>query len=79
LVGHSQLDLFGADFADVMDESFKDKLIKFARNPHELSGKSSSGYLVELKAGKTPNRKSRMTISSLEQMKDILLLVFKMY
>lgn len=79
LVGHSQADLIGIDIAEVMDESSGEKLIDFAQERLARPGKGASDHMTQLKSKKSPNRKARITVSSLDHLQGVFLLVVRPY
>lgn len=77
LVGYSQTDLIGLDIAEVMGESSRERLIAFAKRRLRHPRKSPSYSVVHLKAARTRNKKARITIASLNHIKDVFLLIIR--
>jgi len=77
LVGYSQTDLIGLDIAEVMDESSHKRLSAFAKRCLRHPKKSPSYSVVHLKAVKTRNKKAKITVASLNHIKDVFLLIIK--
>jgi len=77
LVGYSQTDLIGLDIAEVMDESSRKRLIAFAKRRLRHPRKSPSYSVVHLKAARTRNKKARITVASLNHIKDVFLLIIR--
>ena len=77
LVGYSQTDLIGLDIAEVMDEPSRKRLIAFAKKRLSRPKKSPSYSVVRLKAAKTPNKKAKITVASLNHMRDVFLLIVR--
>jgi excisionase family DNA binding protein/PAS domain S-box-containing protein len=77
LVGYSQTDLIGLDIAEVMDESSRKRLIAFAKRRLGHPKKSPSYSVVHLKAAKTRDKKAKITVASLNHIKDVFLLIIR--
>jgi excisionase family DNA binding protein/PAS domain S-box-containing protein len=78
LVGYSQTDLIGLDIAEVMGESSRERLIAFAKRRLRHPRKSPSYSVVHLKAARTRNKKARITVASLNHIKDVFLLIIRL-
>ena len=77
LVGYSQTDLIGLDIGEVMGESSRERLIAFAKRRLRRPRKSPSYSVVHLKVAGAQNKKARMTVASLNHIKDVLLLIIR--
>jgi excisionase family DNA binding protein/PAS domain S-box-containing protein len=77
LVGYSQTDLIGLDIAEVMDESSRKRLMAFAKRRLRHPKKTPSYSVVNLKAGKTAKKKAKITVASLNHMRDVFLLIVR--
>jgi excisionase family DNA binding protein/PAS domain S-box-containing protein len=77
LVGYSQTDLIGLDIGEVMSESSRERLIAFAKRRLHHPRKSPSYSVVHLKAAGTRNKKARITVASLNHIKDVFLLIIR--
>jgi excisionase family DNA binding protein/PAS domain S-box-containing protein len=77
LVGYSQTDLIGLDIGEVMGESSRERLIAFAKRRLRHPRKSPSYSVVHLKAARTRNKKARITVASLNHIKDVFLLIIR--
>jgi excisionase family DNA binding protein/PAS domain S-box-containing protein len=77
LVGYSQTDLIGLDIGEVMGESSRERLIAFAKRRLHHPRKSPSYSVVHLKAASTRNKKARITVASLNHIKDVFLLIIR--
>jgi excisionase family DNA binding protein/PAS domain S-box-containing protein len=77
LVGYSQTDLIGLDIGEVMGESSRERLIAFAKRRLHHPRKSPSYSVVHLKAARTRNKKARITVASLNHIKDVFLLIIR--
>jgi excisionase family DNA binding protein/PAS domain S-box-containing protein len=77
LVGYSQTDLIGLDIGEVMGESSRERLIAFAKRRLRHPRKSPSYSVVHLKAASTRNKKARITVASLNHIKDVFLLIIR--
>ncbi len=77
LVGYSQTDLIGLDIAEVMGESSRERLIAFAKRRLRHPRKSPSYSVVHLKAARTRNKKARITVASLNHIKDVFLMIIR--
>ena len=78
LVGYSQTDLIGLDIGEVMGESSRERLIAFAKRRLRHPRKSPSYSVVHLKAARTRNKKARITVASLNHIKDVFLLIIRL-
>jgi excisionase family DNA binding protein/PAS domain S-box-containing protein len=77
LTGFSQADLIGLDIAELIDESFKDRLNKLAKRRSKSRAKGKRDYTADLKTKKKGQKKARITIASLNNTKEVFLLVLK--
>jgi excisionase family DNA binding protein/PAS domain S-box-containing protein len=77
LTGFSQADLIGLDIGDVIDESSKDRLTKFAHSRMENPAQGPLDYMANLKAGENGKKRARITVGSLDHMKGVFLLIMK--
>jgi excisionase family DNA binding protein/PAS domain S-box-containing protein len=77
LVGYSQTDLIGLDIGEVMGKSSRERLIAFAKRRLRHPRKSPSYSVVHLKAAGTRNKKARITVASLNHIKDVFLLIVR--
>lgn len=77
LTGFSQADLIGLDIAELVDESLKDKLNKLAKKPMKSRAKGWPDYTADLKTKKKGQKKARITVASLNNRKEVFLLVLK--
>ena len=77
LVGYSQTDLIGVHIAEVMDESSRKRLVAFAKRRLRDPKKNPSSSVVHLKAAKTGDKKAKITVASLNHIKDVFLLIIR--
>jgi excisionase family DNA binding protein/PAS domain S-box-containing protein len=77
LTGFNQTDLIGLDIAELIDESFKDRLNKLAKRRSKSGAKGKRDYTADLKTKKKGQKKARITIASLNNTKEVFLLVLK--
>jgi excisionase family DNA binding protein/PAS domain S-box-containing protein len=78
LTGFSQADLIGLDIAALMDESLKDRLNKLAKKRTKSPAKGKRDYTTHLKIKKKGQKKARITVASLNNTKEVFLLVLKL-
>jgi len=77
LTGFSQADLIGLDIAELVDESLKDRLNKLAKRRTKSRAKGWPDYTADLKTKKKGQKKARITVASLNNTKEVFLLVLK--
>jgi excisionase family DNA binding protein/PAS domain S-box-containing protein len=77
LTGFSQADLIGLDIAELIDESLKDRLNKLAKKRTKSRAKGKRDYTADLKTKKNGQKKARITVASLNNTKEVFLLVLK--
>ena len=75
LVGHSQADLIGLNIAEVIDDTSQEGLIGFAQRRMQQPGKEPADYITHLKTDRNGKKKIRITAGSLNNIKDVFLLV----
>jgi excisionase family DNA binding protein/PAS domain S-box-containing protein len=77
LAGYGQMDLIGADIAEVMGESSRKRLMSFAKRRLRHPGKSPSSYVARLKTDKIGEKKAKITVAALNHIRDLFLLIIK--
>jgi excisionase family DNA binding protein/PAS domain S-box-containing protein len=77
LTGFRQADLIGLDIAEVIDESLKDRLNKFSKRRTKSRAKGWPDYTADLKTKKKGQKKASITVASLNDTKEVFLLVLK--
>jgi excisionase family DNA binding protein/PAS domain S-box-containing protein len=77
LTGFSQADLIGLDIAEVIDESLKNRLNKFAKKRTKSEARGWPDYVAPLKTRKNGEKKASITVASLNNTKEVFLLVLK--
>lgn len=75
LVGHSQADLIGLNIAEVIDDASQEGLIGFAQRRMQQPEKEPVDYITHLKTDRNGKKKIRITTGSLNNIKDVFLLV----
>lgn len=75
LVGHSQADLIGLNIAEVIDDASQEGLISFAQRRMQQPEKEPADYITHLKTDRNGKKKIRITTGSLNNIKDVFLLV----
>jgi len=77
LTGFSQADLIGLDIAELIDASLKDRLNELAKKRTKSRVKGKRDYTADLKTRKKGQKKARITVASLNNTKEVFLLVLK--
>ena len=79
LTGFSQADLIGLDIAELIDESLKERLAKLAKKPPKSPARGKGDYTVHLKTKEKGQKKARITVASLNNTREVFLLVLKVF
>jgi excisionase family DNA binding protein/PAS domain S-box-containing protein len=74
LVGHSQADLIGLNIAEVIDDASQEGLVDFTQRRMQQPEKEPTDYITHLKKDRN-GKKIRITAGSLNNIKDVFLLV----
>jgi PAS domain S-box-containing protein len=77
LTGFSQADLIGLDIAELIDESLKNRLNQLAKKRTKSRAKGWPDYTADLKTKKKGQKKARITVASLNNTKEVFLLVLR--
>lgn len=77
LVGSPQADLIGLPIGDIVDERPEEGLIHFAQRRVETPEKGPEDYVAHLKVGDNGGKKIRITAGSLDDTKDIYLVIVR--
>jgi excisionase family DNA binding protein len=77
LVGSPQADLIGLHIGDVVDERSEEGLIDFAKRRVETPEEGPDDYVAHLKVGGNGGKEIRVTAGSLDDMKDIYIVIVR--
>ncbi len=77
LVGYPQADLIGLRIGDLVDEGPEEGLIDFAKRRVETPEKGPEAYVTHLKVAGNGGKGIRVTAGSLDDMKDIYILIVR--
>jgi excisionase family DNA binding protein/PAS domain S-box-containing protein len=77
LLGYSQLGLIGVDVQLIMDDTTVDKLVEFTEARSANGFGSATAYEANLIADGGSQKRAQITVSALDQLKGVFLLVVK--